>query len=112
MRSRTEIEQTLRDELHEAFTNDQIGAILLHFPTPPDEDHLRRNARRWGARGPDLLLRYKCSRSTTISDQWPDQVRLSDLEAPFACKACRKKAADVRPNVSCNKNPVSAMDYR
>jgi hypothetical protein len=32
---------------------------------------------------------YKCSRSITISaDQWPDDVRLSDLEARFVCKAC------------------------
>jgi hypothetical protein len=32
---------------------------------------------------------YKCSRSTAVSaDQWPDHVRLSDLEARFICQAC------------------------
>jgi hypothetical protein len=41
---------------------------------------------------------YKCSHSTAISaDQWPDHVRLSDLEARFVCKACGKRGADVRP---------------
>ena len=32
---------------------------------------------------------YKCSNSTSISgDQWPDDVRLSDIETRCACKAC------------------------
>jgi hypothetical protein len=44
---------------------------------------------------------YKCSHSTAISaDQWPDHVRLSDLEARFVCKACGKRGADVRPDFS------------
>ena len=39
------------------FTIDQIGAIMRHVrPDPPDEDNLCRNAHRWRARGPDLLL--------------------------------------------------------
>jgi hypothetical protein len=42
---------------------------------------------------------YKCSHSTAISaDQWPDHVRLSDLEARFVCKPCGKRGADVRPD--------------
>jgi hypothetical protein len=42
---------------------------------------------------------YRCSHSIAISaDRWPDDVRLSDLEARFACKACGKRGADVRPN--------------
>jgi hypothetical protein len=42
---------------------------------------------------------YKCSHSTTISgDRWPDDVRLSDIEARFTCQACGMRGADVRPN--------------
>jgi hypothetical protein len=52
-----------------------------------------------GARG--LLIYcadYRRSHSIAISaDRWPDDVRLSDLEARFACKACGKRGADVRP---------------
>jgi hypothetical protein len=56
---------------------------------------------------------YKCSRSITISaDQWPDDVRLSDLEARFVCKACGKRGADVRPDFHWKKPPVAAMGYR
>jgi hypothetical protein len=41
---------------------------------------------------------YRCSHSIAINaDRWPDDVRLSDLEARFACKACGKRGADVRP---------------
>lgn len=31
------------------------------------------------------------------ADQWPDDVRLSDIEGKFLCKACGKRGADVRP---------------
>jgi hypothetical protein len=48
----------------------------------------------------DLLIYcsdYKCSHSTTISgDRWPDDVRLSDIEPLFLCKARGKRGADVR----------------
>ena len=40
---------------------------------------------------------YKCSHHIAISgDQWPDDVRLSDIE--LTCQACGQKGADVRPN--------------
>jgi hypothetical protein len=40
---------------------------------------------------------YKCSHNVEISgDQWPDDVRLSDLEALFTCQACGLKGAEVR----------------
>ena len=40
---------------------------------------------------------YRCSHSTSvIGDRWPDDVRLSDIESLFACKACGKRGADVR----------------
>jgi hypothetical protein len=41
---------------------------------------------------------YKCSHSIAISaDPWPDDVRLSDLEQRFVCKACGHRGGDVRP---------------
>jgi len=54
---------------------------------------LIRTARRWRVRG--LLIYcsdYHCSHSIGISaEQWPDHVRLSDLEARFVCRACGKR---------------------
>ena len=42
---------------------------------------------------------YHCSHSTRLSaDRWPDQVRLSDIEGAFVCKACGQRGADVRPD--------------
>src|SRR3954454_6790391 len=55
-----------------------------------------------GAR--DLLIScadYHCSHSRRLSaEQWADEVRLSDLEPLFVCKACGKRGADVRPDFS------------
>jgi hypothetical protein len=50
---------------------------------------------------------YKCSHSRAISgDAWPDDVRLSDPELRFVCRACGKRGADVRPNFNWNKMVV------
>jgi hypothetical protein len=51
---------------------------------------------------------YHCSHSIAISaDPWPDDVRLSDLEPRFVCKACGKRGADVRPDFNWNKDAGS-----
>jgi hypothetical protein len=56
---------------------------------------------------------YRCSHSTAIGgDQWPDDVRLSDIEPKFTCQACGQKGADVRPNFDWDKPLVPAMGYR
>ena len=56
---------------------------------------------------------YHCSRSIAISaNQWPDHLRLSDLEARFVCKACGKRGADIRPDFNWNRKVVAAMGYR
>ena len=52
--------------------------------------------------GPCWLIVYcidfKCSHSVVIdATQWGDEVRLSDLEPRFTCKACGRRGADVRP---------------
>jgi hypothetical protein len=42
---------------------------------------------------------YRCSHSIEMpADQWPDDVRLSDIEPRFVCKACGKRGAEVRPH--------------
>jgi hypothetical protein len=41
---------------------------------------------------------YKCSHSVILdSEPWGDDVRLSDIEMQFICKACGRRGADVRP---------------
>jgi hypothetical protein len=50
---------------------------------------------------------YKCGHSTAISaDQWPDDVRLSDIEDRFVCKACGRRGADVRPDFGWGKKSL------
>jgi hypothetical protein len=52
---------------------------------------------------------HKCSHWTTMSaDQWPDDVRLSDIEPRFTCQACGQRGAEVRPNFSWEQDARSA----
>ena len=52
---------------------------------------------------------YRCSHSIAISaDRWPYDVRLSDIEDRFVCKACGKRGADVRPNFAWDKKPPAS----
>jgi hypothetical protein len=50
---------------------------------------------------------FSCSHSVELPpaevDQWPDSVRLSDLEPRFTCQRCGKRGADVRPNYAPTK---------
>lgn len=56
---------------------------------------------------------YRCSHSTAhAADRWPDELRLSDLESRFSCKACGRRGADVRPDFNWNRQPVGGMGYR
>jgi hypothetical protein len=56
---------------------------------------------------------FKCSHSVAVlADQWPDELRLSDLEPRFVCKVCGKRGAEVRPDFHWNNPPVAAMGYR
>jgi hypothetical protein len=55
---------------------------------------------------------YKCSHSIAISgDQWPDDVRLSDIEGRFVCKACGKRGADIRPDFHWDKPGLLTKGY-
>jgi len=56
---------------------------------------------------------YRCSHSMAMSaDQWPDDVRLSDVEPRFVCKACGKKGADVRPQFSASTHGIQQSMIR
>ena len=56
---------------------------------------------------------YHCSHSIAISgDVWPDELRLSDIEARVVCRACGKRGADVRPDFNWNRKQVGLMGYR
>jgi hypothetical protein len=55
---------------------------------------------------------YQCSHSTAVSaDEWPDDLRLSDIEERFTCSVCGKRGADVRPDFNWDKKPVRVMGY-
>jgi hypothetical protein len=50
---------------------------------------------------------YHCSHWMAINgDRWADDLRLSDLEPRFICKACGRRGADVRPNFDWDKKSV------
>lgn len=50
----------------------------------------------------DLLVYcadYRCAHAVRVSaDQWPDHIRLSDLEPLFVCQACSRRGVDIRPD--------------
>ncbi|UEM17305.1 hypothetical protein G6321_00025350 [Bradyrhizobium barranii subsp. barranii] len=45
---------------------------------------------------------YRCGHHITLTpdqvDQWPDDVRLSDLKPKFTCSKCGQRGADIRPD--------------
>jgi hypothetical protein len=70
--------------------------MLMNRPTKITFGEMRD----MGVRGVVVYCQdYKCSHSQAIgADQWPDDLRLSDIEQQFVCKACGKRGADVRPD--------------
>jgi len=47
---------------------------------------------------------FKCAHMVKMSSaEWPDDVRLSDIEDRFLCKKCGGRGADVRPDYSINQ---------
>ena len=44
---------------------------------------------------------YRCSHCIMVPDdpdRWSDELRMSDIEDRFACTACGKRGADIRPD--------------
>jgi hypothetical protein len=89
---------------------------IIGFMAPRREQKITfQQMREMGVHG--LLIYcsdYKCSHSIAISgDRWPHDVRLSDIESLFICKACGERGADVRPDFSSIRpQPAAAMGYR
>ena len=55
---------------------------------------------------------FKCSRSTAISaDRWPNEIRLSDIELQFVCRACGQRGADIRPDFNWRAYAVGGIGY-
>jgi hypothetical protein len=55
---------------------------------------------------------YKCSHSIAISaDQWPDDLRLSDIEPRLVCTVCGKRGADVRTDFRWDKPGALTRGY-
>jgi hypothetical protein len=51
---------------------------------------------------------YKCSHSQAIrAEQWSNDVRLSDIEDRFVCKACGKRGAAVSLGVLQDRSEVT-----
>jgi hypothetical protein len=97
------------------FTIGHIGGIMGRMPAPTRPRKITfGEMRSTGVRGVLIYCSdYKCSHSIAISaEQWPDDVRLSDLEPRFVCKACGRRGADIRPDFHSSKPPVAAMGYR
>ena len=52
---------------------------------------------------------YRCSHSMEMSaDRCSDDVRLSDIEPRFVCKACGKRGADVGPHFETRADGTTA----
>jgi hypothetical protein len=42
---------------------------------------------------------HKCAHVVTASvEEWPDDVRLSDVEGRYVCSVCGRRGADIRPD--------------
>jgi hypothetical protein len=80
-------------------------------PTKITFAEMREQARR--SRHLDLLQRpYLQSLAGDQRRPLADDVRLSDIEPRFTCRACGKRSADVRPDFNWNNMPVRQMGYR
>jgi hypothetical protein len=55
---------------------------------------------------------HHCSHYIAISGyQWAADVRLSDLEPLFVCRACGRRGADIRPNFDWDKPGAPIRGY-
>ena len=63
----------------------------------PAKNHLRRTPVPRRARLRVYCQDYRCSHNVTMNgDQWPDHVRLTEIEDRFICTACGKRGATIR----------------
>ena len=64
--------------------------------------------REMGVRGVLIYCAdYHCSHCVAVNaGHWANDLRLSDIEPRFVCKACGKRGAEVRPDFNWNKSTV------
>ncbi|MGY3149622.1 hypothetical protein ACVWYQ_006621 [Bradyrhizobium sp. USDA 3397] len=74
--------------------------VQRHTPTHPDGRPMKITFGRMRAMGLRGILVYcHCSHHIALdADEWPDEVRLSDIEPRFICQACGNRGAAVRPD--------------
>ena len=65
-------------------------------------EHRKSLSGKCGQSGPARLIvycsDYKCAHSVVIdAGRWGDDVRISELEPKFICRACGHRGADIRP---------------
>jgi hypothetical protein len=77
----------------------ELMAACQNSPVPRQQKITIGEMREWG---PTRLIvycgDYHCAHSAVIeASRWNDDVRLSDLEPKFTCRACGHRGADVRP---------------
>jgi hypothetical protein len=96
------------------FTLTAIGAIMSIMTDRPQKITFGEMRDDMGVRGVLVYCAdFRCSHSVAINaDEWPDDVRLSDIEARFVCQACGHRGADVRPDFSGGRKPSGGMGYR
>lgn len=59
-----------------------------------------------------ILVSCHCGHHVALDGaQWPDEVRLSDIEPRFVCQGCGSRGADVRPDFE-RGNPKMAITGR
>ena len=80
-------------------------AVGRHIVQP----QVNRVARRSGTSACASLSEAVLS---VMADRWADDIRLSDIEQRFVCKACGKRGADVRPDFHWQGAPKKMMGFR
>ena len=79
----------------------EAGTLTALKAWHKDIVHLRRNARLWRSRPPDLLLRFPVQPFDPISgDRWPDDARLSDIEGTLRLRSLRYAGRGCPPEFS------------
>jgi hypothetical protein len=81
------------------FANSILAATTRHA-------RLRKTRRRSHVGGQhisEVFVRYAVEVTAEDGDGWPDDLRMSDIEAQFVRQACGKCGADVRPDFNWNR---------
>jgi hypothetical protein len=60
-----------------------------------------------------VLVYCHCGHHVALdADNWPDDIRLAEIEPRFVCQKCGQRGAEVRPDFDLGKPQIAAMGYR